>query len=240
MDPCVAKRWYHPSPAWLVWGAAVAVAVLFACERWRWFPEHYQKGWPVLAAVAVVAAFLVLIPAWLLAAIVFPRRVQFGLQTVLVFVTVCAVVCSWLAVRIKEARRQANLVAAITEQQFGEVWYDWLYDDNGNFQCNPVQPEPEPLKELLGVDFFHNVEGARLSGYRWRDADLRLLAGLTRMNYLGLTTEQVTDGGLRHLEGLTSLRGLHLVCPRVTDNGVKRLQCALPDCKIRIGNERRE
>jgi hypothetical protein len=49
MDASAAKRrWYHPTPAWLVWGAAVATGVLYACERWRWLPVDYQKGWPVL------------------------------------------------------------------------------------------------------------------------------------------------------------------------------------------------
>src|SRR6516225_5453283 len=99
MDAFAAKRrWYHPAPAWLVYGAAVATGVLFACERGRWFPVHYQKGWPVLIAVAVVAAVLILILAWMLVALLFRRRAQFDLRTLLVFVALCAAVCSWLTV----------------------------------------------------------------------------------------------------------------------------------------------
>ena len=124
MDASAAKRrWFWPTPAWLVWGAAAATGVLFACERWRWFPVAYQKGWPVVVAVAVVAAVLILILAWMLVALVFRRRVQFGLRTLLVFVTLCAVVCSWLAVRIKQARRQAEAVAATRQKLDAGVRY---------------------------------------------------------------------------------------------------------------------
>src|SRR5437868_11218571 len=123
--PATKRRWYLPSPGWLVWGAGVAAAVLYAYERWRWFYIGEHKGYAVLLAVAVVAAVLAILPTWMLAGMYFKRRVQFGLATLLVFVTLCAIVCSWLAVRIQQARRQAEVVAAIKERLFGCVYYDW-------------------------------------------------------------------------------------------------------------------
>ena len=95
MDAKVAaRRWYHPTPAWLVYGALAATGVLAAAERvpLRWFGFYYYKGWPVLLAVAVVGAVLILLPAWMLVALAFRRRVQFELRTLMVFVTLCAVV----------------------------------------------------------------------------------------------------------------------------------------------------
>lgn len=87
-----ARRWYCPTPAWLVWGAVVATGLLLASERWRWFFLGQHKGYAVLAAVAVVGAVLVLIPAWMLAGLLFRRRAQFGLRTLLVLVALCACV----------------------------------------------------------------------------------------------------------------------------------------------------
>ncbi len=82
-------------------------------SSWRWFSFGQHKGYAVLLAVTVVAAVLVVLLVWMLAALLFQRSAEFGLLTLLVFVTLCAVVCSWLAVRIREARRQAEVVAAI-------------------------------------------------------------------------------------------------------------------------------
>ncbi len=81
-----------------------------------------------MLAVAVVGAVFVTTLAWMLAGLVFRRRVQFGLRTLLVFVTLCAVVCSWLAVRLREARRQAAAVATMREKFDAVAWYDWELD----------------------------------------------------------------------------------------------------------------
>lgn len=84
------RRWFLPTPAWLVYGAVVATGVLFVCERWRWSFFGQRKGYAVLLALGVVAAVVVLIPAWMLVTLLFRRRAQFGLRTLLVFVSLCA------------------------------------------------------------------------------------------------------------------------------------------------------
>lgn len=215
------RRWYLSAPAWLVWGAALATGLLYAAERWR-FSIAYYKGWPVLLAVAVVGAVLLLIPAWMLAALLFRRRVRFGLRTLLVFVTLCAVVCSWLGVRIKQAGRQAEAVEA-----FG--------DGLRGFSYSPVPPpEAEPLRKVLGTFFFADVDELEIFDEQATNVDLAGLAVLKRVQVLKLYGDELTDASLRHLEGLTNLRVLHLVNTRVTDEGVKKLQHALPECKIKV------
>ena len=235
-----ARRWHHPTPAWLIYGAAVATGVLFAAERWRWFPEHYQKGWPVLLAVAVVAAVLIVLPAWMLVGLVFRRRVQFGLRTMLVFVTLCAVVCSWLTVRLREARRQAEAVAAILQKFHEEsaVWYDWVTDHDLRVFVETPPPGPEPLRKLLGVDFLADVTGLTLDNLQLTEAEVADLAALTPLKGLWLNSVHVTDEGLSHLERLTNLQHLILVNTQVTNEGVKKLQHALPQCKIEIWESR--
>jgi hypothetical protein len=220
-----------PTPAWLVWGAAVATGLLFACERWRWFPVHYEKGWPVLLAVAVVAAVLIVILAWMLVGLVFRRRVQFGLRTLLVFVTLCAVVCSWLTDRVEERRQQAKAVIAIYERSGGSVSYDWELDGNGSDLPKPLSPAPKQLMNLLGVDFFSEVYRLELLSPA-TDMALNDVPMLSQVKYLVLEGDQITDSGLRRLQGLVKLRELDLVNTEVTDEGVKNLQRALPNCKI--------
>jgi hypothetical protein len=41
------------------------------------------------------------------------RWFQFSLRTLLVFVTLCAIPCSWLAVKMQQAKRQREAVVAI-------------------------------------------------------------------------------------------------------------------------------
>ncbi len=240
MEASIAKRrWFWPAPAWLVWGAAAATGVLFACERWRWFFLGQHKGYAVLAAVAVVGAVLVLIPAWMLGALLFRRRVQFGLRTLLVFVTLCAVVCSWLAVRIKQARRQAEAVAMMREKLGASLWYDWQYDDRAWPLSNPLPPGPGPVRKLLGVDFFAGVGMVWLRGPEATDAGLARLGGLTRLGGLSLMGQQITDAGLSQLGGMTNLRELYLTDTQVTDEGVKKLHRVLPHCAIWVKDTRR-
>jgi hypothetical protein len=240
MDASAAKRrWYHPTPGWLVYAAVVATWVLLVAERLRWFPTHYQKGWPVLLAVAIVAAVFLVTLAWMLVALVFGRRVKLCLQTRLAFVILCAVVFSWLVVRIVQARRQAEAVRVITSQLSGIVYYDWELDATGRWQSRPWPPAPKPLSILLDVQFFGDVDVVRFVPSSVDDARLAPLAVLTQLRSLRLDSDQVTDAALSHLEGLTNLRELWLANTKVTDEGAKNLKRVLPGCEIYIGNTRR-
>jgi hypothetical protein len=219
------RRQFYPAPAWLVYGALVATGVLAAAERWRWFPANYQKGWPVVLAVAVVGTAFLATLAWMLTAAIFRRRVQFGLRTLLVFVTLCAVVCSWFTVRLREARRQAEAVAAIQDRLRGVVWYDREFNDPS---ARP--PGPALVRKLLGPDFFADVQWIRLESPQVTDAGLADLEPLKELKGLWIDAE-ITDTGLKHLEGLTNLRDLFLF-GKVTYEGIKKLRRALPGCKI--------
>ncbi len=236
MDAKSAERYrFLPTPAWLVYGAVIATSVLFAAERWRWFPVVYQKGWPVLLAMAVVVVVLILLPAWMLVGLAFRRRVQFGLRTMLVFVTLCAMVCSWLAVRLRDARRQANVFAAIQKKRLGMAAYDWqMKCGHVRFDCDektgvwsntaPPPPVPESLTNLLGVDFFANVDTVWLSGSGLTDAALADIEVFTRLRMLDLRGGEITDMGLTHVGRLTNLQTLDLDCENITDAGLTYLE----------------
>jgi hypothetical protein len=64
------------------------------------------------------------------------RWFQYSLRTLLVFVTLCAIACSWLAVKIKQARQQREVVAEV-EKSDGWIYYDWQVDAKPTHQCYP-------------------------------------------------------------------------------------------------------
>jgi hypothetical protein len=198
-----------------------------------------------LLAVAVVGAILILLPAWMLVALAFRRRVQFGLRTLLVFVTLCAVVCSWLTVRIKQARRQAELIERIHKTDGVIVGYTL------GLQIPDNRPPhaPEPLTKLLGVDFFGDVTDLMCrddmkpdphwnpmdpSYPQYTDAGLADVAALTQLELMWIGGDQVTDVGLSHLEKLANLQFLSLSHTNVTEEGLEKFQHARPECHTSV------
>jgi hypothetical protein len=150
----------------------------------------------------------------------------------LVFVTLCALVCSWLAVRIKQARRQGEAVAVVHEMADRHVYYDWQFNYDGKLAANAIAPAPESLRKLLGDDFFADVTYLSLDALTERQADLPSLAALTRIKRLILIGPNISDVGISRLEALIDLNELVISEDAITDKALKRLQRALPNCKI--------
>ena len=185
------------------------------------------------------------------------RWFQFRLRTLMVFVTLCAVACSWFAVKLQQARRQREAVEAIREAG-GHVTYDYEIDADGSRIQSPEPPGPAWLRKTLGVDFFSDVrcvyfyalwsgfgddgmehlkelpslQELYLSHTQVGDAGLEHLKGLTSLKWLRLSNTKVSNAGLEHLRGLTSLRELRLYDTQVTDAGIYELKKALPNCII--------
>ncbi len=184
------------------------------------------------------------------------RWFQYSLRTLLVFVTLCAIPCSWLAVKIRKARDQRAAVDAVIELG-GFVTYDYMLDQSGKQQPNAQPSGPAWLQNLLGTDFFNEVVRVNLDSTEVTDGRLEHLKGLTRLQWLNLFNTEITDAGLEHLQAFTQLQrlelggaanvtdsglehlknlpllqGVFLGGTQVTDEGVKKLQQALPNCQI--------
>ncbi len=87
-------RWFHLTPG------RVVIALL-AIEGLLWLSERFgcsPPGWPVLIAVAVVGLTVLLLLLWWAAALAFRWRFQY-IRSLLLLMLVCAIPCSWLAVR---------------------------------------------------------------------------------------------------------------------------------------------
>ena len=230
-------HWFHPTPARLLIVLLVAEGILLLSQPWM------PKGYAVLTAIAAVGVTMVLMLIWWLAALLFHWRFQFSLRSLLVATVVVAIPFSWLAVEMKRARRQREVVAAI-EKLGGSVRYDYVFTPPFCFEM----PGPVWLRKLVGDDFFANVEGVRsyemseadialpylrelprlweldLSHTQVTDAGLERLKGLTQLRWLSLANTHVTDAGLRHLMGLTHLEQLYLSDTQVTDGGLQHLK----------------
>jgi hypothetical protein len=138
------------------------------------------------------------------------RWFQFSLRTLLVFVTFCAICCSWFAVKMQQARQQRVAVAAILKL--------------GGSVDRPELSKPAWLRNLLGNDLFSNVQAANFFGTQVTDADLENLKSLTQLRFLNLERTQVTDTGLENLKGLNELEELNLVETKITDAGLEKLE----------------
>ena len=93
----------------------------------------------------------------------FKRRwYQYSLRTLLLFVFVCSLPCSWLAMRLERAKRQREAVAALCAIEDCEVCYEYdpqtaHTDLARHFENWPDPPEPTWLEELLGAEIFHQA-----------------------------------------------------------------------------------
>jgi hypothetical protein len=163
------------------------------------------------------------------------RWFQFSLRTLLVFVTLCAVPCSWLGVKLQQARRERKLATEI-EMCGGSVSWskpsgpDWLrrvlgddvfrhvyFVDLGN--TNVTDVGLERFVELTQVQ-----ELCLINAHRITDAGLEHLMGLKRLQTLVLFKTHITDTGLERLKGLRQLRSLHLGETRITNDGLRHLK----------------
>ena len=111
MDAPEKRRWYCPTPGWLVLGSLAVTGLLWLSNWLGW----WHKGYAVLVAVAGVGTVLAGMLLWWLVALIFRWRFQLGTRTLLVLTLAVALPFSWLAVEMKKAREQKGAVAAIKE-----------------------------------------------------------------------------------------------------------------------------
>jgi hypothetical protein len=148
------------------------------------------------------------------------RWFQYSLRTLLVFVTVCAIPCSWLAVKLRQAERQREAATAI-ERLGGKVTWD-----------SKASGQPGWLRCVLGDDFFNTVVRVNLYNTHVTDAGLEHLTGFRQLQQLLLTKTSVSDAGVEQIKALRRLQWLGLSSTRVTDEGAHKLQIALPKCRV--------
>ena len=216
MDASPKRRWFHPTPGWLVVALLVVEAVLWLSNWLEW--PHWHKGYAVLTAVAALGFVIIVMPLWLLAGLLFRWRFQFGIRTLLLMTVAVAVPCSWMTVEMKRAREQQSARTAFRRFP-GGVIYDYEFSEP-----RTKSPAPNWLCRLLGDDFFAHVATVCLGcNKRFTDADMAYVESLPRLKRLTLGNANVTDVGLQHLAVLTELEHLTLASSQVDDDGLEYL-----------------
>jgi hypothetical protein len=229
IDPEPTRRWYCLTPDRLVVALLAVEGFLLLSERCRWFAFNQHKGWTVLIVVATVGLTLLLMLLWFAAALLFRWRFQYSLRSLLIFVTVFAVACSWFTVKMNQAKRQRefrNLLAGMGYQsQFdfdGEIMEVSYHPRN--------RPYPEWLEDLLGMDFLYDVTaiGRPIEFLPPRnklsDVEMERMKDLSKLRDLEIANSMVTDVGLESLQGLAQLRFLRLSHTGITDRGLESLK----------------
>jgi uncharacterized protein (TIGR03067 family) len=165
---------------------------------------------------------MLLMLIWLVAAMLFRRRFQFGIRSLLLLVVVVVIPCSWLAVETWQAKRQRAAVEAIGKVG-GSVYYQYQAVGPDQFDPNVLPPGPAWLQNLLGNDHFGDVLVADVRGGEVTDELVSRLESFPRLEWLILRGTGVSDAGLERIEALRSLRNLNLDgCP-ITDGGLKHV-----------------
>ena len=117
------KRRFRLTPGHCLLVLLALEFLLFLSQWFRWLP----KGWPVLIAVATVVVVVLGMFVWFGVAVIFGRRFQFSVRSLLVLAVVVALPCSSLAVEMKELGSREKLWRR-SSICGGGVWYDWLWD----------------------------------------------------------------------------------------------------------------
>jgi Leucine-rich repeat (LRR) protein len=129
-----------------------------------------------------------------------PRRrwLRFSLRSLLILVTILSI---WLGVKVNQARRQKEAVAALVELG-AIVRYEHQKHDTQPYAYDTEKSVNAPgwLRELAGDDFFQTVVHV-LFMRPVTDEDLVHLAALPRIERLVLNDNQraVSDAGMAHL-----------------------------------------
>ncbi len=245
----------HLSPDRFVVGLLLAICLIWLSDHFQWFGFNHHKGWTVLMSVAAVVVAALVMLLWWFTGLIFHWHFQFGIRSLLAFCLASSVAAVWLAVEVRQARRQQEAVERIRDV-LASVYYDWEFDANEYPLAHATPAEPGWLQKMLGVDFFSTVVVVTYNSTTITDAELQCLKDLTELRELTLNVTNTTDTGLEYLKGLTQLRGLYLIGTpitdaglehlkgliqlrelglygtKVTDAGVERLQHSLPNCQI--------
>jgi hypothetical protein len=163
------------------------------------------------------------------------RWYQFRLRSLLIFVAIVAIFCSWYAVKKRQADRQKSAVAELRRHGYA-IEYDYEHFATQRSYDIPI-PAPAWIVNLVGKDFLYDVYGvggpisliARYPLPALIDDDLTVLARLPNLRRLDFSNvcgnpAKITDEGLSQLANLKALESLDLSNTQVTDAGLKHIQ----------------
>ncbi len=203
-------RWYTITPNRVLIALLVWTGFLYLSKKFVWFEFNHHRGLTVLIAVASLVVVVLAFGLWGLASWLWKLRTkrsapafQFSLATLLLFIPVFGITCSWFGKELRQARRQAAIVKALRGQ--GAI----VNHDDSFLYFNPLT---NFCSKWLIKDFFSEVISISTSD----PTGLKYLKGLKQLQSLNLEGPSITDAGLEHLKGLKQLTQLTLYKTSIT------------------------
>lgn len=150
------------------------------------------------------------------------RLFRFRLLTLLILITVIAVLFGWWS---HGARQQRDAVAAIENFNasfpFGTIDVRYDFENEGRYR---PKYWPELVVDWVGVDYFSNVVAIRTNNTSIYDDHLEHLEGLPALKTFDLRHSPIADRGLKHLAGLKTVTWLNLNNTLIKGKGLKHLE----------------
>jgi hypothetical protein len=205
------RRWYRPTPGRLIAALLAWEVVLLAVEPAGWIP----KGYTVLLALASVVLTIAFLFAWFLFALVFRRRFQYSIRSLLLLTVAVAVPMSWLTVEMKRTREQLVILRELKK------WDGiWSISHSGN-----LTPEKwSNFETQFGLLIYGDRLCVALGHSKNTDAALELLKGLPELRELHLFGSEVTDEGLKNISLMENLSKIDLDATAITDVGLENIK----------------
>jgi hypothetical protein len=165
--PSLWARWNRITPGHYL---AVLLAVqlfLFCSEKFLWFEFNRHKGWTVLITLAITSCVLVILLTRFVTNRFSDRKMQFSIGAMFLMMPCLAIPLAWMTASVKQAMEQRKIVVKV-ESGWGSAGYSkrhWsVYD----------QPPKGRLVDLLGRDFFEDVDSVSLRSDQGPDEIVRL------------------------------------------------------------------
>ena len=102
-------RRFHVTPGRCLLALLAVEFLLFLSQWFRWLP----KGWPVLIAVAAVGVVVLGMFVWFGVALIFRRRFQLSVRSLLLVALAIAIPCKWLVAGKQQTASQREAVREI-------------------------------------------------------------------------------------------------------------------------------
>lgn len=148
------------------------------------------------------------------------RWYQYRLRSLFILTFLVAVACSWLAVKMEQARKQKEAVDALIIKKGIHLRYD--YEINNSEIYGPVW-----LRSFLGDDFFNDVSHVWINNYEAEfisDSDIRYLEDLQELQFLEISGRvHISVDGLKFLDRLLKLEILNLINGCFNDESLKHI-----------------
>jgi hypothetical protein len=208
------RGWFRPTPGQTLVGLLVVEGILIVPDFFHWFP----RGWAVLIAIAAVGLFLCCMFLWFVACLVFRRRFQFSIRSLMVLTVAVAIPFSWLTAEMKRAQEEKKIQAEIWK--IGGSWND---DYMMSTESSRLEKRMR-LGNLLGEHFFVNSVRIGLHDSQTTESTLERLEELPTLVELDIGNYQITTASMKHIQRLTNLRLLAMGNTPTTDAELEYLQ----------------